>query len=167
MIETIVIRERGATPRKLRKAHNAAAKEAWPDAGEHWFGEIRPKHFTPEGAREYGYHKRKGENQSGARFDRSYTGRKLKKFGHTNPLEYSGESKRRTEQGRVSATSRGARVVMNAPALNFKHPKSRIVMRAELAAISRGDAEDVGRVFDRSYDRGLKQFNETTTTRVA
>lgn len=166
MINTITIRERGSVPRAMRKAHTAASKAAWFKVGEFWVDRIRPKHFTEAGAREYNYTRRKGELQSGQKFARSYTGRKLKTKGHKLPLVYSGVSRDRTRMARVSSTARGARVSMNAPALNFKHPKSRIVMRAELAAISPADVDDCAAVFDRHYQQGLRLFGETQTTHI-
>lgn len=167
MIRTITIKERGPVPRTMRKAHTAASKAAWLRVAENWQARIRPKHFTEAGAREYHYTRRKGELQSGHRFRRSYTGRKLREKGHTDPLVYSGRSRERSRQARLSATARGgAKVSINAPTLNLKHPKSRIVMRAELAAISDRDAEDSAKVFDRSYGRRMKAAGGTTTKTI-
>lgn len=157
MIGAIKITERGPVPRKLRQAHNAAAKAAWHEVGVVWVRDVRPKHFTEAGAREYRYGRR----------SKAYTERKRRETGRARPLVYTGRSERQTRQARISTTSRGGRISMRAPALNFKHPKSRIRPREELTRISRRDAELLARVFDRHYERGVRAIHDTTTRRVA
>lgn len=168
MIGTVKITERGPTPRHMLKAHNAAAKDAWERTGVYWFGNFLEKHFTEAGAREYNYTRRKGEGLTPgtARFNRSYTGRKLREKGHTRPLEYSGRSRQQARRARVSSTSKGGKVTISAPTLNLRHPKSRIVMREELARISRAEGDQLARVFDRRYDVVINGQGGSTTNVV-
>lgn len=140
----------------MRKDATQAKREAWATTGQYWHKHMRPKHFTKQGAAEYGYLKRKGEGQEGTKFyHRSYTGRKLRKFGHTNPMVYTGESLQMSRMRDVRSTGKGARVVMHTPKLNLRHPKSRIRMPLELRIISRGEAKELAEVFDADLDKRL------------
>lgn len=135
------VRYQGAVPGVTlgRRELNQVLEKAWFPPGKNWHEQFRPKHFTKEGAAEYGYEPRKGEQSgtSGKAFWRSYTGRKLKKFGHTLPLVFSGELRDKARTARIEATSKGVRVFLtNAGKANFHHPKSTIDMRAELTRIS-------------------------------
>jgi hypothetical protein len=168
VIGTITMVERGATPGLLAKAHNEAAKEGWQETGRYWVANIRDKHFTQAGAREYGYTKRKGEGmvRGSKAYKRSYTGRKEARFGHTRPLEFSGKSRSLTRTARISGTAKGATVRMNAPALNFKHPKSQIVMRDELTRISQPEARELSNVLAQHYHRHINRAGGTKTTTI-
>jgi hypothetical protein len=148
MLSKITVRERGNTPRRFWKSWTAAVREGWRAAGELWHEQFRPKHFTHAGAREYGYLPRKGERGNEEGFRRSYTGRKLHKFGHTYPLVYTGESMRLTRMQDVRPTSKGVRVVYRAYKFNFRHPRSRIRMREEFTRISRREERDIRRAID-------------------
>ena len=95
MIGLIEIREFGATPGLMKREWNAVVKTSWGELGTYWHSRLREKHFTTAGAKEYKYTPRKGEPGSGwqGNFWGSYTGRKIRAFGHRRPLEHSGESK--------------------------------------------------------------------------
>ena len=122
---SINIIEKGATPGIIKKLWNKLARECWIAMGEHWHREMRAKHFTHRGASEYGYDKRQGEGRSPGDkgFLRTYTGRKLRRFGHTYPLVWSGASRTLSAIRDVRATRDGSRVVMNTPTLNFRKGK--------------------------------------------
>jgi len=119
---------------------NNIVKQAWGKVGFLWFKEMRPKHFTRAAYKEYGYQPRQGElgtrqlRQRG--FRSSYTGQKLRKFGHTNPLVYSGTSLRRSRSGRITATSKGVRITLPTNALNLRRTAQHPDMAAELRTIS-------------------------------
>ena len=146
-----------------KRDFNNAVKGTHKDLGRYWHGALRPKHFTAAGAREYGYAPREGEkSKPGPRgFGSSYTGKKLKKWGHTKPLVWSGESKRRTQKLNLRPTSKRITIKMNAPALNFQAGKrTDLNMRRELETIS--DRETVGgisRMYQRLLDRHLARAN--------
>lgn len=143
----VKLRKNGATPGVLRKEFNAMIKAAFKSAGELWVEDYRPRHFQARAFTDYPsvYIRRKGQRLArGSRaYKSSYTGRKERTKGHTLPLVYSGDSEERTEQARVVASSKGVRVRMNSPALNFRHPKSRINPRAELIATNRTEDKEI------------------------
>lgn len=154
------IRNRGPTPRNLRKAMTAAKRVAWRETGEYFHDQFRDNRFTPEHAKEAQYYKRKGENLPfGSKgWARSYTGRKFAKFGHTNPLEFSGETRKAVASANITATTKGVKVAYaGARKLNFQHPKSRIKPNEEFMRVTRDEVEQLARVFDNSLDRALLQ----------
>jgi len=160
MIGEIKVRERGATPGILKRELNKLKKVAFAAAGIHWHQEIRPKHFTSAGAGEYGYAARKGErgNAGGYGFKRSYTGRKLTAYGHTDPLVLTGESQGRTKMRDVRPTSKKVRIVLHAPALNF-HP-------GEMEAVSQRDAAAMVKCYERALNAAIKQVRATKSKTI-
>lgn len=116
--------------------------------GEYWHRELLPKHFTNQGAKEYGYAPRKGEkgNKGGKGFRKSYTGRKLKRFGHTRPLVFTGELQRMSRFRNIKATSKGVKVTLpQARKANLRHPKSNVNMADELTRFS---DRDIAKIHD-------------------
>jgi hypothetical protein len=140
---TVTKTETGPTPKLLKRAWNDIHRDAAKFAGEYWHIHFRPLHFRNVATRRYGYQFRQGENLRGAKgFRRSYTGQKLRKFGHTRPLVFSGDSERLTEIRDVRATATGgqfgsaqARVVMPANTLNFRRYPQSPDMRKELTTV--------------------------------
>jgi hypothetical protein len=170
MIGTITIRERGPTPRNFKKAFNAASRESWLATGKTFHERFRDQRFSEEHAQEAGYFKRKGEGMArdSKQFKRSYTGRKLAKFGHTRPLEFSGETRRLVRTASITSTSGGGRVAYpGARKFNFRHPKSRINMALEFRRVVPREASELAGVFDRDLDRGLAAAKHTSTTKAA
>lgn len=136
---------------------NRAVKEALTAAGKEWHQKYYTGHFTKAGAARYGYHKRKGEGQTpGSKpFKRSYTGRKLKKFGHTDPLKFSGETYQLGKVSKIKATSKQARVILPV-GLNRKHPKSQIRMRDEATRVLPEEADYLRTIAEAEAERYLK-----------
>lgn len=129
----ITITERGMVPRKMRKIYTASSKLAWKSVAEYFHDKMRPKRFTHQHAREAGYQKRKGEEYAfGTKeFWSSYTGTKWKKYKHTNPLQYSGRTKRLVKLASISSTSSGGKAAYpGANTLNFR-PKGGTINMAE------------------------------------
>ena len=143
-----VLKYRGATPKIALRKRNEVYKHGIQVTLHHWHTHFRLKHFTNAASREYAYTPRKGEPGSGRAWKGSYTAKKLKKVGHTRPLEYSGESKHRTSSATIKATSKGGRCVLNVPALNFKHPKSSVLAREELVRISPAENVKLAQVYE-------------------
>lgn len=135
--------ETGATPRILRRDFERIARETGQFVGQYWHRKFRPIHFTNAATTRYGYALRQGERGSAfyeqKGFRRSYTGQKLRRFGHTRPLEWTGDSKRRTEIENIRSTYRAGivrvRVIMNAPTLNYRRWPSSPDMRKELTTV--------------------------------
>jgi len=169
----VKITERGPTPRLMARQSNIVHRGAATDLAHFWHDNYVRKHFTQAGATEYGYAPRKGMpgNPHPKGFKRSYTGRKLRLKGHTRPLVYSGESYLRVIASRNNVTATAtkgqakARLRMNAPALNFRNPRSRIDMRAELTTISAAEGAEMsvqaGTYLQQRYE--ALRDSETTT----
>ena len=148
----IEIRERGPVPRKMKVAHNAAAKATWQETGLFFHATMSDDRFTQAHATLAGYQKR----------TKAYTARKFKKFGHTRPLEYSGTTRRLVRTANIAATSKGAQVrYPGARAFNFRNPKARqpINMAEEFRKIIPKEATELAAEFDRQYDQKINQIN--------
>lgn len=152
------IKDRGAVPRGMKKAFNAASKAAWRDTAEEFHRNYRDKRFTHDHAKEAGYAARKGEllPRDSRAFRNSYTGRKLQLHGHTRPLEFSGRTRKAVKFARISATSKaGKAAYAGASVFNFRPPKSRIRMSEEFRRITRREASELAVFYDRRLDHYL------------
>jgi hypothetical protein len=167
----ITMRERGATPKLAAREANNINRDAAAEVALTWHDRYVRKHFTNAGATEYRYTPRAGERGSGKAFRKSYTGKKLLSKGHTRPLVFSGESYVRVLGSRTNITStarRGeaqARLRMNAPALNFKNPRSSIDMRDELTRVSDPEQDELT-IVGREYQESRYRAIATTETRT-
>lgn len=165
-VARITVRHRGAVPRNIRKIHTQASKEAWYSTGRRFHAEHRDDRFTHKHARKAKYKKRDGEEPGITRkeFFRSYTGRKKRKFGHTRPLEWSGETRRAVRSANITATSKGGRVkYAGARKLNFRNPHSDIHMADEFRRLIPEEIEDLADHYDDVLDRELNADTTTTT----
>jgi hypothetical protein len=156
----IQVRERGATPRNMKRVFNAAKKLAWHDTAVRFHAEYRDRRFTLEHAEEAGYARRKGEliARDSKAFRASYTGKKLRMFGHTRPLEFTGETRRKVRSASISSTSNmGKASYSGAAKFNFRHPRSKIRMGEEFRRITRREAQELGQFFDLALDRRLAE----------
>lgn len=156
----------GAVPGVAKRVIGKCLEVGYIAAGQYWHGMIRPKHFTPAGASEYGYPPRQG--QAGALdrqgFKRSYTGQKLKKFGHTRPNVYTGVSRLLTERVAYRATSKGVRISMDGGNLTYRHPSGRIDMRKEMQTTTFRERAKLASIVDKVTDRRINAVRETTNT---
>ena len=162
----VQIKERGAVPRKLRKVYTASSKVAWAETGRKFHAEMRDDRFTKEHARVARYVKRRGEEPglSESDFRRSYTGKKLSKWGHTNPLQWSGETRRNVRSANISQTSKGATVrYPGARKLNFRNPHSSINMADEFRRTTADERKELAAQYDTSLNR---EMNADKTTEV-
>ena len=158
---TITVRDRGATPRGMKRVFNNAQKEAWRDVAWRFHEQYRDKRFTSEHAAEAGYMKRKGEliPRNSKAFRQSYTGRKLRIHGHTNPLEFSGATRRALKWASVSSTSKGGKAAYaGARVFNYLPPRSKIRMGDEFRRITPREAIELGRYFDERLDLHFKNL---------
>ena len=162
-------KEKGAVPRKMRKVYTASSKVAWYDTGIRFHGEFRDKRFSVAHARKAGYKPRRGEEPglTQQEFFRSYTGRKLKKFGHRRPLEFSGETRRNVRSASISSTSKGSRVrYPGARKLNFRNPHSDIRMAEEFRKLLPDEITDLAQHYDRKLDHEMNADNTTETRSI-
>ncbi len=149
-----------------KRVFNEGAKWAFGQVGLFWHRKLRLKHFTPAGAREYRYQPRKGQtgNAHPFGFRRSYTGIKLRTHGHTNPLEFSGETKALSAAARIVATSKGVRVSYPAlRKLNFRNPHSKIRMADEYRNVSDAETRKIEKLHARSLEL---RFGKTRLVRT-
>jgi hypothetical protein len=166
----LALHRSGPVPSLLARELNNCHRDAMSWAGTFWHQNFREKHFTNAASREYGYHPREGEGGRPGEhgFRRTYTGRKLNKFNHTRPLEWSGESRKRTRTPRIVATATKGeakvRVVMNAPGLNRRYSGSPIDMRKELTTVSPPEGEQIRNVTSRFLGKRY-QISYRKTTR--
>jgi len=151
-----------------RREWNRLKKAECEELGLYGHREMRPVHCTAAGAREYSYTPRAGESGNARRdFWRSYTGRKQKDRGHRRPLVHSGEALQLSATARIVATSGGVKVrYPQLRKLNLRNPNSKIDMRAEFTAISRGDSDRLLRLFDKRMDRHLRRLRSSQRRRT-
>lgn len=168
------ITESGPTPRLMMRQKNQVHREAASQLAIFWHDNYVRKHFTQAGATEYGYAPRKGQpgNPHPKGFRRSYTGRKLATKGHTRPLTWSGASFVLVIASRNNVTATAtkgvatARLRMNAPALNFRHPRSRVDMRAELTTVSPREGAEMGVQGGRYLQERYQALRDSETTTI-
>ncbi|MEM6980602.1 MAG: hypothetical protein AAF539_13145 [Planctomycetota bacterium] len=136
--------------RSLRKRYADASGVSWEETGQTFHLQYRPKRFTHKHARQAGYGKRK------PRYNRV----KLRRFGHTYPLVFSGEVRRLTQSARIIArkgTGRignqgGVRVTYRgARKLNFRHPDSNINMVREFTTVTDQEAITLGQYWQARF----------------
>lgn len=128
-----------AIPGMTQYKHNVMMQWALEDVGRFWHDTIRAKHFTKAGAREYEYQPRSGEPGKVPRkgYWSSYTARKQRLLGHTQPLMWSGETERATRKRDIRATSKSVTIKFHAPPyFNYRPENWR-----ELTEVSRRDEE--------------------------
>lgn len=163
------LKKRGPTPGVTKRAMNKILRTAFRVAGQYWHREFRPRHFTHAGARLYGYSPRAGapgrEDPYG--WNRSYQGRKAKKYHHTLPLVYSGESRDLTEIQDIRATSKGVRVVLHSRGFNRRAKNSPVRMADEMTRVAISERRILIRVMDGSIDSQLRTMRGTTVKRIA
>lgn len=165
----VFIRKRGATPGILQKERGRVQKDAFHGIGARWHKEFLGKHFENSAYSRYPgvYQPRKGERGSGRHFKGSYTAKKLRMFGHTRPLVYTGESLRLAKIRDVRATSKGAAVRLKSRKLNFRHPKSKVKMSLEVRAFNRAEILDLREYFDKRFQRGIGLIRQREERKVA
>lgn len=165
----VTIRERGPVPRRLRAAYRAASKAAWYETGKLFHTQMRDDRFTAEHGRKAGYAPRRGETPglTPQEFWRSYTGRKLKKWRHKRPLEWSGETRRKVRAGNISTTAKGCRVAYSgAGKLNFRPRGGRIHMAEEFRRLLPEEIRKLAEHYDVTLDAALRRDQTNTTRQV-
>lgn len=146
----------GFPPKK--RDYNNAVKQTLAATAKNWHQQYYEKHFTAAGAAEYGYTKRKGEAmpRGSSKFRSSYTGKKLKRFGHTDPLKFTGTGFRLGKVAIIRSTYRWGKAVLPS-VFNFKHPKSQINMREELTRVSTREQDHLRQLADRDFGRFIPE----------
>ena len=92
-----------------------------------WHSNILPRHFKRGAAARYDYQAR----------TRKYNRRKLRRYGHSRPLELTGDMKRRLlRRARITGTSKRATATMDAPRYMYKYKPSQPDKAAEVTAVT-------------------------------
>ena len=156
---SVSIKMTGTVPKLVKREWNKVKRAGFEAMARSWHQKLRPKHFTKAGAREYRYSPRDGEpGTKGARhFSQSYTGRKLRIFGHTLPLVYTGQSRRLSQLRVITATSKGSKVRIKAPTLNRPRPRGKS-MREEMTTVSRAEQRALSKLVGRFVNFKLRQW---------
>lgn len=146
-----------AIPGVLKRELPRAQKAAFFHIGVLWHKLFRPKHFTQKGGREYGYAKRAGERfpRGSKQFRSSYTGQKLRRFGHTRPNEFTGVTRALSKIRNVKATSKGVKIRLRTPALNFHKFKDGSSPADEMRVVS---ARELRFLLKRFVNELFRQF---------
>lgn len=137
--------------------------EAWKLTGEMYHKRITPEHFTQQGARRYNYKTRTFKHQR----------RKRKRFGHNNPLVFTGRMRRKVKQVRKVRARRGGRggvvVGLNVPqyAIALSARSNAPNMAKELSAISPKDERRVTKFLDRMIQRKINAHTKRETRKVS
>lgn len=122
----------GVYGRRLQQSQRHALESM----AREWHATYLPLHFLESAYARYGYYKRKGMGMdpSARGYSRQYAARKLRQMKHNRPLVFSGEGEMQSRVLKLRSTSKMAKVVLPSK-FNYKHPKSRIVMRDELTKV--------------------------------
>lgn len=154
------ITERGFTAKLAKRKLNDINRNAVYETGEYWHEHFRLKHFTKEGAAEYHYAPRA----------RGYMIYKAKKWGHQNPLVFSGDTRTQSNVQTIhavaSAGNATARVVLHCPTLNLIPKGGHINLRDEMTRVSVAEADKLGQVVGQSLSRQFNALNEPSTTKI-
>ena len=157
-----------------KSTFNNIMKEVWYYAGLKWHTDMRPKHFTTAGGREYGYTARaKGymlRKAHGYKASETAGGPGVKVGGHQRPLWFSGASERDSRRESISSTSKGATVHVFAPRLNFRPVGGRINLADEMTRVSDPEQVAIGdyvlstliRAFDSHKEARVRRIGDTT-----
>lgn len=140
---------------KVRRSHNLvaqpeAARKAFEAAAAAFVDQVIPRHFTAEGAAEYGYEAR----------DAGYTRRKVRAFGHQRPNEFTGETRRRAEAPQVRQLGHSRRRAAGGASIQMRLPNyitNSAARRREMEATSSRDSDILTKEIDRVLTRILNQ----------
>lgn len=148
----------GIKPREAKRIVRRANKSV----PINWIGTYLPRHFGNQATRRYRYTPRAGERGSGRRFKGSYTDHKLKTYGHTRPLEYTGQARRGTEtNNRASSTvNRATAHLPGARGLNRRYRGSKINMVEELTRVLEEENQELDRRATRKADAEYRRASE-------
>lgn len=94
-----------------------------------WHNEFRPLHMTTQGARRYHYARRHTKEVTTGVVRKTKSGKPMAPSGL--PLVWSGKSRLLSQLGRITGTTRGARITYGIRAFNFRNPHNPINMREE------------------------------------
>lgn len=159
MTLNIRVTERGAVPRRLRKVYTNAAAVAWKSAGTLFHSDMRDNRFTEEHARKARYITRSPKYQK----------QKERRWGHTRPLEFSGETRNAVSLVKMSSfggKSKGIRLAYpGARKLNFRGKGSQIRMSEEFRRLIVSEKRQLAEQFDKTLGKEMNS-DQTVSTEI-
>lgn len=150
--------------RMLRTAHQQTGR---------WFAsQMLPLRFTSQGGRKLGYAKRHGEAGAmrGTRqWRRTYVARKMRQYGHREPMVFTGQSKFQSKLSTLSATFKGWTVKIRAPRIARRKPskKSPVDPREEITRVADSEWKQLIRLFQNVLMRQLNGFRRKRRVRIS
>ncbi len=151
----------------IKKSHlNKITRTSLVSVGARWHGRYLERHFTPRGARIYGYGARSGEPGSGRQEKNSYTAWKKKKKGHSDPLVKSGRGKKealanKKFKARISSKLGKAVLTIQLPKIfNFnlrRAGKSKTNANEEIRKTTMSELRDLDSHFVKTF---VKEFDK-------
>jgi hypothetical protein len=150
----------GYMPKLAIRKQNNIRRESMREVGTYWHGHFREKHFTREGASEYGYAQR----------SRGYMIAKARVKHHQDPLVWSGESREQSRALHVVPTATQAeakvKVILHTPKLNYIPKGGTINLRDEMTRVSQREVTVLAGVAGDSLDRQFNALSDRSTTRI-
>ena len=141
-----------ATARQVRPIVKAAMQTV----ARQWHRQTLPQHFERSAKRKYGYETRSPR----------YTHRKRKRFGHADPLVYTGDMRRMVlRMVRIAGTAKRVRAVLTGPRYFYAYRKdaNQPDKAAELTATTDAEANEMATDIDDELSNGLAQMRTTST----
>lgn len=148
------IRKLGLIGRDLTKTIVEVRRWAMEDLGLHFHANNLPRRFTVAGGIFLGFQRRSAK----------YEARKLRRFGHRDPLVWSGASRTlalgiRDIRVKANRNSSSVRIVIHARGLNRRAADSTIRMQDEIRFVSPREHGPLTRVVDASISKSLKSLD--------
>ena len=147
-----------------QKDYKVTGRAAMKNTATLWRLTVLRLHFGDAAGRRYGYAARRGERRGGKPVPRTYTDRKLRQFGHTRPLEWTGKGKSMATSNHRTVVNKTptslihkATVVINAPVFNIRNAGSGINLRAELTKVLKKETKTLQHRYQTAYIKGLKR----------
>lgn len=120
------------SPKMLQKEFRPILKGELRQVGLMWHREMMPEHFKVGAERKYDYEKR----------SKSHIMRKIRRFGHRRPLEYTGKSKRMAKrEARLTGTSKRVRVRLRVPKYFYQRRGKAPDKAKELTSLTQREAD--------------------------
>jgi len=142
---------------KKRAWNRQVQQPAWKATGLAWNRRFKRKHFTEEGAAEYGYATRAV----------GYVAKKRRRLGHADPLTYSGELRRNVRSVSIRATSKSVKVrLLGSRKANLRHPREKANKADELRTISETEAFLLAREWDSGAGKAIRRTTGTETKTI-
>lgn len=130
-----------------QRVWNKAVKATYHEGAEFWFDRYSQRHFTPEGARMYGYAKR----------SRKYMDAKQSQKHHQDPLVWSGASRKLATIKQIRSTRNWGKASIAARGLNRRAKGMTYSMAREMVIVSANERRAMFAQMNRKLTSALKE----------